>query len=289
MDKRAVDELIEARYAELPPTLQRAARHAIDHPRSIALHSMRAVAAEAGLQASAMHRLARELGFEGYEALRDVYRRWLAQDGASFTQRATALQRRGHADKTESLVHELVDAELRNLQQLADPAVLAALRAARDILTGAARVFVAGLRSLYPAAFYFNYACGMFRGNTTLLSGMGGIFVDDLRHAAKGDALVVFSSEPYARDTVAAVRFAQKQGLKIISITDSAVSPISSQASALIVVPNATPSLFPSVVPALEIAQALVALLVASGGQASLKEIRKSDAQLRDFAVYVQP
>lgn len=286
MDKRTVDKQIEAQFADLPPMLQRAARFALDHPHAIALHSMRAVAAEAGLQASAMHRLARQLGFDGYEALRDVYRQWLAQDGGSFAQRATALQQRGRPDQTEQLVHELVQSDGRNLQQLAQPGVLAAIRQARDILIRARRVFVVGLRSLHPPAFYFNYACGMFRGNTTLLSGMGGIFADELRHASREDALVVFSSAPYARDTVAAVRFAHEQGIQIISITDSPVSPIAASAAAAIIVPNATPSLFPSVVPALEVAQALVALLVASGGQASLDEIRKSEAQLRDFAVY---
>ncbi|MCJ9712309.1 MurR/RpiR family transcriptional regulator, partial [Bordetella hinzii] len=55
-----------------------------------------------------------------------------------------------------------------------------------------------------------------------------------------------------------------------------------------ILVSNATPSLFPSVVPALAVAQTLVALLVASGGRANLREIEKSEAQLKEFAVYLK-
>lgn len=288
MDKRAVDKLIEEQYPSLPPTLQRAARYAIDNPKAIALHSMRAVAAEAGLQSSAMHRLARQLGFDGYEAMRAVYRDWLAQDAGSFAQRATALQRRGARDKTETLVRELVQADSGNLMSMLQPATLDAVRAATDVLAAARHIYVAGLRSLFPAAFYFHYACGMFQHNTTLLSGIAGTFADDLRRAGPDDALLVFSYEPYARDAVSAVSFARARGLRIVSVTDSAVSPIAAQAAALIVAGNATPSLFPSVVPALSIAQTLVALLVASGGNASLEEIEKSEGQLREFAVYLK-
>ncbi|OZI27496.1 MurR/RpiR family transcriptional regulator [Bordetella genomosp. 7] len=288
MNKSAVDKLIEKQYDALPPTLQRAARYVIDNPQAIALHSMRTAAAEAGLQSSAMHRLARHLGFDGYEALRTVYRNWLANGAGSFSQRATALQQRGARDKTESLVRELVHADSGNLQSLLDPAGLDAIRAAADVLAGARHIYVAGLRSLFPAAFYFNYACGLFKHNTTLLSGIAGTFADDLRRAGPDDALLVFSYEPYARDAVSAVRFARGRGLRVVSVTDSVVSPIAARATALIVVANATPSLFPSVVPALSVAQTLVALLVARGGRASLQEIEESEVQLRKFAVYLK-
>jgi DNA-binding MurR/RpiR family transcriptional regulator len=288
MDKHSVDKLIEAQYPSLPTMLQRAARHVIDNPKDIALNSMRAVAASAGLQSSAMHRLARQLGFEGYESMRAVYRDWLSQGAGSFADRATALQQRGAGDKTEALARELLRADARNLEQMTEPATLAAFKTARDVLARARHIYIVGLRSLFPAAFYFNYACGMFRHNTTLLTGIGGIFADELRGAGAHDALVVFSYDPYARDTVSAVEYARAQGLHIVSVTDSAVSPIASQAEALIVVANATPSLFPSVVPALSVAQTLAAMLVASGGQASLQEVQKSEAQLRQFAVYLK-
>ncbi|GAA5234308.1 MurR/RpiR family transcriptional regulator [Verticiella sediminum] len=288
MDKREVDRLIEEQYPNLPPILQRAARYAIDNPKAIALNSMRSVAAEAGLQASAMHRLARQLGFDGYDAMREVYRTWLAEGTGSFAARASELQKRGAHDQAESLLAELVQAEFRNLQGLLEPGTQRAIAGARDVLAQARHIYVVGLRSLMPAAFYFNYACGMFLQNTTLLSGIGGTFADDLRRAGKEDALLVFSYAPYARDAVSAVRFAHAQGVRVVSVTDSAVSPIAAPATALVLLANATPSLFPSVVPALAVAQALAALLVAGGGKDSLRAIARSEAQLREFSVYHQ-
>ncbi len=286
MDKRAVDKLIEDRYQTLPPALQRAARYAIDHPKEMALHSMRSIAASAGLPASAMHRLACQLGFDGYEALRDVYRQWVAQDGSSFSERATALQKRG--DATEALAKELLAADGQNLAQMITPETLGVIRQARDVLAQARRIYVAGLRSLFPAAFYFHYASAMFMDNTTLLTGIAGAFADGLRRAGEQDALLVFSYHPYARETLNAVKFARQQGLHVVAVTDSVLSPVARQAQTAIVIGNATPSLFPSVVPALSVAQTLVALLLANGGADSLREIARSEAQLDQFSVYTQ-
>lgn len=288
MDKRGIEKRIEEHYPDLPPMLQRAARYVIDNPREVALNSMRAAAASAGLQSSAMHRLACQLGFDGYEAMRAVYRDWLGGETGSFSERATALQKRGARDKTGNLIRDLLRADGDNLERMSDPAVASALRTARDVLSKARHIYIAGLRSLFPVAFYFNYACRMFLHNTTLLTGTGGIFADELRGAGRSDALVVFSYAPYTRDAVSAVAYARSQNLRIVAITDSMLSPIASHAEAVIVAANPTPSLFPSVVPAMEVAQILAALLIASGGEASLKEVAKSEAQLSQFSVYLK-
>lgn len=288
MDKRAVDKLIKEKYPSLSPKLQQAARYVIDNPKSVALNSMRSVAASADLPSSAMNRFACQLGFDGYEPLRDIYRKWLSQGTGVFAERASALQQRGTTDSTESLVQEIIRADCANLAGIGDAATLEALKSASQVLSSTRRIFVAGLRSLFPAAYYFNYACNMFRHNTSLLSGVAGVFADDLRHARAGDTLVIFSYHPYAREAVAAVRFAREQGMQIVAITDSAVSPVARQATVPILVATSTPSFFPSVVPAMSVAQTLVAMLLARGGKESLREIEKSEAQLREFSVYAR-
>ena len=63
------DRLI-ARFDTMPPQMQIAARHLIDHPQDIALMSMRDLARRAGVSPATMTRLAQFLGAEGYEDLR---------------------------------------------------------------------------------------------------------------------------------------------------------------------------------------------------------------------------
>jgi DNA-binding MurR/RpiR family transcriptional regulator len=288
MDKAAIDKLIEAQFSALPPKLRQAARYAIDHPKDIALESMRAAAGHAGVQAGVMLRLARQLGFDTYEAFRQPYRDWLAEGGSSFAGRATALRKRPQHDADAGLVADILDAEVRNLGSSLGPAALPALKAAHGLLAGARRIYVIGLRSLYPAAYHFSYACGMFLDKVTLLSGVGGTLADELRRIGPDDALVAYSQAPYAQAAVTAVEFARERGAGVVAVTDSAVSPIAPGAKALLLVANDTPSLFPSVVPALSIAQTLAAMLVAHSGEESLREIGNSEAQLQRFGVYAE-
>jgi len=286
MDKREVDRLIEESYEELPAMLQRAARYVVDNPKLVALDSMREIAGRAGLQVSVMHRFARRLGFEGYDALRAVYREWLELGEPLFAERATALLK--HTGEGDALAAEIIQADIRNLGQILDPDMLLALAGAHKTLSQARHIYVLGLRSLFPAAYYFSYACNMFLSNTSLLAGTGGVLADSLRRVTSEDALIVFSYHPYATDAAVAVQFARGREARIIAVTDSTVSPVAKGADTLIVLANATPSLFPSVVPALSVAQTLVAMLMASGGEVSMKAIAESEVQLREFGVYVE-
>jgi DNA-binding MurR/RpiR family transcriptional regulator len=126
----------------------------------------------------------------------------------------------------------------------------------------------------------------MFMGKTVLLTGTGGTFADDLRRVEKGDTVVAFSYHPYARDSVKAVNFAGKKGARIIAVTDSRVSPIMAPAKVGIVVSNTTPSLFPTILPAFAVAQALAALLVQESGDETMANIARTESQLEAFGVY---
>ncbi len=143
-----------------------------------------------------------------------------------------------------------------------------------------------GLRSLYPAAFYTHYACSMFRDNTVLLDGPGGTFSDGLRGIGDEDAMLVFSLEPYSSGVIQAATFAVEQGAEVVAITDSLVSPLAALTPHLLLVGTDGPALFNSVVPAIAVAQALVAQMLAQGGQSALDAVRESERQLDRIEAY---
>ncbi|TIV11494.1 MAG: MurR/RpiR family transcriptional regulator, partial [Mesorhizobium sp.] len=75
-------ELLVERFENMPPQLRVAARFVLDHPKDVALMSMREQAHQAGVSHSTMMRLARWLGLEGYEDMRSLYARALRETGA---------------------------------------------------------------------------------------------------------------------------------------------------------------------------------------------------------------
>ncbi|MBI3710475.1 MAG: MurR/RpiR family transcriptional regulator [Proteobacteria bacterium] len=286
-DVAAIAKRVERKFPRLSPRLRKAARYVVDHPQEVALESMRSIAARAAVHPSSMVRLARELGFDGYEAFRSPFRLWLASRPMAFAQRAELLRGHRRHKAITTLVRELLGKELDNLQHSILGIGVSRLIKAQRLLAGARQVFVLGLRSLYPPAFYFHYQCRMFMKNTTLLDGQAGTFADDLRHVSAGDVLLVFSYRPYSRDAKRAVDFAAGRGARIIAVTDSTVSPIAVDAVVALVVSNETTSFFPSVLPAMAVAQTLVALLVANGKAETERLLSLSAQQLESFDVYV--
>jgi DNA-binding MurR/RpiR family transcriptional regulator len=283
----SIIELIEERFASLSPRLRGAARFVLDNPEEIALHSMRTAAGKANIHPSSMQRLAKELGFDGYEAFRDRFReRVMSGATDSWSRRAQTLRGRGSNAKRIRLMEDIAAHERLNLERTFTPEIEAGLLAACAVIGKARRVYVLGLRSLFPIAFYMHYVCRFFTTKTVLLTGLGGTFADDLRDADQRDALIAFSYRPYANQTVTAVTYARAHGVPVIAVTDSRVSPIAGEPGVSIIVSNASPSLFPSILPAFALTQTLVALLVADSGEEAMTKIARTEEQLDSFGVY---
>ncbi|HEV2674939.1 MAG TPA: MurR/RpiR family transcriptional regulator [Aliidongia sp.] len=278
---------IAQRFETLTPQQRRAARFLLDHPTEVALKSMRELAQGAGVPPVTFVRLARALDFADYNALRAVFQGDVRQDRtrAGFSQKARDLQLRSGGDKTQALVKELFEAELDNIELTFSQNHPDQLIAAADLMERARRLFVLGRRSCHPTAAFFHYVHRLFRANAVLVPD-GGQLVDCLRDAGPDDVLLVVSVAPYTADTVEAARWARERGTRLIAITDDRLSPIGRLADVVLMVGTATPSFFHSIVPMVALAQALLALLVARGGDAALAAIEASELQLNRFQVY---
>jgi DNA-binding MurR/RpiR family transcriptional regulator len=287
MDLASLKARLEARFPELSPQLQRAARYVLAHPEEIALTSMRSVAGKADVTPSTMVRLAREIDLKGYDAFREPFSLWLRGRQSSFTERARELRQRARHSRAAALISGIISADLAALQDTYTALSEAKLAEAERLLTAAPRIFVIGVRSLYPVAYFFHYACRMFLDSTILLTGQGGSFADEMRRVEKHDVILAIGYEPCPRDMMCAVDFGIELGGKVVAITDSSISPLSRRAALSLVVSANGPSVFPSIVPALSVAQALVALLLARSGNQALRRIVSSERQLRSMGVFV--
>jgi len=283
-------ERLQSAYSSLSPQLRRGARYLLDQPDDAALRSMRRVAAAADVQPATLVRLAKRLGCSGYDELRDAFRDRLRGAGSAYGVRARRIQSRTGGQRRSgglaALATEMIQADRENLAASLDLIGADKLAAAAECLAGARKLYVAGSRSLYPAAFYVHYACRMFRSDTVLLDGRGGTFADDLRGIGKRDAMLVFSLSPYTRGVVQATRYGAARDAQVVVVTDSTVSPVATLGEHVLVVASRGPALFRSVVPPVAVAQILVALMLAQGGARALAAVGESEEQLEQFAAY---
>ncbi len=277
-------------YDALSPQLQRAAKYILERPDEIAFTSMRQLAQRADVQPATMVRLAQKLGLDGYEALRDPFREELRRQPNGYGLRARQLQartgRRSGGRALNHLAGEMIAADRENLSLTMEAIGADGLAARSTILAEARRLYIMGLRSLYSAAFYTHYACSMFRDNTILLDGPGGTYADRMRGIGEGDAMLIFSLEPYSSEVIQAATYAVEQGADVVAVTDSLVSPLAALTPHLLLVGTDGPALFKSIVPVIAVAQALVSQMLAQGGQSALDAVARSEYQLDRFESY---
>lgn len=285
----AVREEIERLYETLSPQLRQAARFVLDRPEDVALRSMRQLAGEAGVTPATMVRLAKALGYDGYENFRQPFQQRLRDPDGAYAARALAMQSERAGDSGDPAIQMLLrqqDMEAENLRRSFDQIGPERLTACAGILSAAPRLHVVGLRSCYSVAFLFHYSVRLFSSSSHLIDGHAGTLPDAVRNIADGDAVLAISFAPYTRETVEIVDYAAASGASVVAITDSEVSPLVVPAAETLLVRTDSPSFLHSMLGAISVVQALAAAMVLRQGKPALAGLADSEAHLLRFKAY---
>jgi DNA-binding MurR/RpiR family transcriptional regulator len=275
--------LIRGRFSELSPQFQMGAAFLLDHPDEVAVSSMRKVAERAQVQPASLVRLSQQLGFPGWNELRNLFVARVRTRPEPLTSRARSLVK-GHAK--DALAHDLLVAQQHNLEVTAAHNARVTVDAAR-LLRRAPHVHVAGFRSCYPVAFGLVYGYRLFRSSVSLLTGEAGTLEMQLRGIERDSATIVVSFAPYSVEAARVAEAALEKGSKLIAITDSAVSPIALNADKVLIFSHESPSFFPSLVAATAIAESLVAHLLALEGTGAVEQLELAEQSLHAKGAYV--
>lgn len=287
MTRSELTERISDHFDKLSPQLRLAARHVLENPDAVAMLSMRKLAADAGVRPSTMVRLARVFGFDGFNDFREPFLHPIRYQRGGYMERVRGLQRREDSGTgRRKLFLELLDSDEKNLRRAFEETGEAELSASVDLLNKTSRIFVLGLRACHPIAYAFHYASRLITDKSTLLGVAGFEAGDELRMMKSGDVLLAISFDPYTRETVRAVDFANDHGGKVIAMTDSLASPIARRAQHTLLMAIDGPSFFPSVASGVTLAHALVSAMAAAGGKKALTAIAESESQLAAFDAY---
>ena len=288
MEKGPLAELLVERFENMPPQLRVAARFVLDHPKDVALMSMREQAHQAGVSHSTMMRLARWLGLDGYEDMRSLYARALRETTAG----EPARQGKQHGDSGYSTVGVVADTLAAQIASLGEYGSAMQLIAAAGLLARSANLFVLASRSAYPIANHFAHIMSFLAGDdrkVMLVGEIGGAGLDILRHAGRGDVLLAMGMSPYERTTIEVARQSVRQGVDVVAITDSSVSPLARIARETIIVTSNSQSFFRSMAPAFAAVEILAALTAVQSETNAAERVKQSEEQLAAFGIYWKP
>jgi len=277
---------ILARYEDLSKRLQQIARYVLDEPNAVALETLAVIGERAGVQPSAIVRFAKAIGFDSASQMQKVIRDGLIAGSTvlGYSERVRQFSENAQSrssGRPADVLAEFVEGNVLALNNLRELVNGADLRAAVDLINEADTVYVVGFRRSLPVSSYLAYSLQQLNKRTVFVDGVGGLTRQQIQAIGPDDLLIDVSFHPYADETIQAVQTAITHEAKVLSISDSLVSPTAKPATLALQVREAEIRKFRSLAATMCLVQALVISYAFEITQAEARAGRKRPAAKR--------
>ena len=226
-----------------------------------------------GVSESTVVRFANELGFAGYPELQHSLQEMIRSKLTTIQRIEITNDRIGESD----LLEKVLCSDIDKIKHTLDEIDRTSFENAVDDLIGADMIYIIGMRSSSSlASFMYHYLNLVFPHVRLVRTTSGSEIFEQLLRINEHDA-------------INALGYAKKQGAKVISITDSAASPIAANADDLLLAKSDMASFVDSLVAPLSIINALIVAI----GRKKQDEIAETFGKLEriwdEYDVYEKP
>ncbi len=271
---------------ELTPEARKAATYVLENPHDVGVSTVREIAKAANVKPNTVVRMARQVGFEGYEDFRTPFRDAIRRGAADFPDRARWLQDIRKSGDLGGLYADIVLDVLANVEETFSGISTADLKSAADAIWNARRVFTLGVGVNHSVARNFTYLASTGMTEFHAIPRPGSTAVDDLAWADTRDVLIAVTCKPYRSEVVEAVSIAREQGMTIIAISDSPASPIICNADRGFVVGVDTPQFFPSSVSIIALLETLLSFVIAVASDEIVERVETFHKRRHQLGLY---
>ncbi|WP_438955139.1 MurR/RpiR family transcriptional regulator [Cognatiyoonia sp.] len=281
-------ERLAAELPELTPEAQKAATYVLENPRDVGVSTVREIAEAAKVKPNTLVRMARQVGFEGYDDFREPFRDAIRNGAVSFPDRVRWLQDVRKSGELGTLYADIVQSTISNIEETFSGIDADAMKAAAEMVWAARTVFTMGVGVNNANAQNFTYlaSTGMVQFHT--IPRPGSTAIDDLAWSDERDVLIAMTCKPYRAEVVAAAKLAKEQGMKVIAISDSPASPIIRAANHGFVVASQTPQVFPSSVATVAVLETLLSFVYSVASDEIVTRVEKFHARRHALGIYVE-
>ena len=197
-----------------------------DEPQVVALNNIISLAGILDVSPATLTRIAKVLGFKGFPQFQTLFKRHLTEAQHFYSEQADRLVQLNGKHEAADILNTLAQQASVNIGATAKGINNDEIRTAARLLATAARVHVVAYRQSAALASIMSYGLGMIRGQVQWIGSHGHGFSVGLSQVARNDLVVLFGSAPYSRETVMAARLSRQQKARLLSVTDSPLSPL---------------------------------------------------------------
>ncbi|MDG1432171.1 MAG: MurR/RpiR family transcriptional regulator [Paracoccaceae bacterium] len=273
-------------WEALTPEAQKAARFVLENPQEVGVSTVREIAEAANVKPNTFVRMARQVGFEGYEDFRTPFRDAIRQGNVSFPDRARWLQDIAGQGELGALYADMVGAALNNVQETFNAIPVEKLEEAARAIWHSRAVYTLGVGVNNSNARNFTYLASTGMVNFHAIPRPGSTPVDDIAWADQQDVMIAITCKPYRSEVVEAVKLAREQGMTIVALSDSPASPIILNSDFGFVVAADTPQFFPSSVSTVALLETLLSFVIAVASPEIVERVEKFHLRRHQLGIY---
>jgi len=282
-DHEPLDARILKLYDQLSATDRKLGDVVIANKKELLGYSATELAGLAGVSKASAARFFRRLGYSGFSDFRQHIRAQVSQE--------SPLARIGNAPVRQSECVRLqahVQNDVVRLSHLRDGLTEDVLEKALDLLVRARRVWIVGYRNGCMTAFYASALLSQVRHDVNLLNEISGREAEFLADLNDKDVLLAVDFRRRTSRLPRIVTAARSAGARVLLLTDTPISGLASQATAILPCPNQTEQVFDSYVTAVSLMNFLATSMAArtrKQTRARMSRIERLHAALSDLEI----
>lgn len=270
---------LQQKIGDLTETQRRVADYIIKHPLDVAFLTVDQLAMTVKTSTTTIMRLTFNLGYSGYTEFQKGLQENLRNQAAP----QTRLEANIKGIKEDDLWGRYAERQFENIQNTMEMISQDSLEQTQNLIMSANRIICTSVRSGLPVAQYLTHGLNRLLGNTNLVVADVSDWADNIVNMDENDLVIAVSFPRYARRIIDLAHAAKKNGVKIISITDSYSSPLASYSDVVLPCNSNSIAFHNSAVSSMFVADYLISALAIKYPEQTKKRLDKVNAILTDM------
>jgi len=213
---------LQEKISELTETQKRVADYIIKHPLDVAFLTVDQLAGIVGTSTTTIMRLTFSVGYSGYTEFQKGLQEILRNRAAPQTRLEANIKGMGE----DNLWGRYAESQISSIQDTMNMISPEVLEETIEKIVSAERIICTSVRSGLPVAQYLTHGLNRLFGNTQLILADVSDWVDSIVNMTSNDLVIAVSFPRYARRIIDFTETAKKNGVQVVSITDSYSSPL---------------------------------------------------------------
>lgn len=284
IDKRPVLQRIDDAYATMSKSHKKIASYINEHYEVAVFMTAAKLGAELNISESTVVRFASGLGYDGYPEFQSALEEWVKGNWNTVHRVGVKY---GKSSQSEILT-SVLSSDMEKIADTIQNLDTVSFEMAVDTILTAKHIYVVGLRSCEPLAAFLSFYLSMLRRDVILLqtTSMTELF-EQMIHIDEEDCIIGISFPRYSMRTLKALEFANDRNAKVITITDTAHSPMCMYSSCNLLARSDMVSIVDSLVAPLSLINALVVALCVKAPEQARDNLKELERVWGNYQVYL--